>query len=356
MSHTPLHVIKISGDSRERGLQHGRLLKDSIERAVQFYHSFFSRHIGLDLQSVRKRAAQFIEPTHRVSPLLMAEFEGIAEGSGQTLEDIFSLSARYEITFESVALGECSNLFVGPRREKDGHTLLGQSWDWRPEVLDFRVVFIAHCTDVPDHVMISECGQPGKYGLNENGLGVVAAGLSCTSKASIGDNLCVVLARKMLACTLFSEARQIMDQFPIRATASFFLADAGGNGMVFEAAPGAILRQEFRLDEICWHTNHCRLSDEPCSFENSRIRGRRWAELTGSNDVAQPSTVQSWLADQLNAPDSICKIADDREAGSATWLQTISSIVMDLNERKMWVSDGPSSVNPFQAIGLDSAV
>src|SRR5215469_11010890 len=125
LGHTPLYVVELTGNSRARGVQHGQLLKDPIRRAVEFYRRFFAQHLRIDVTEMRRRAARFLEPIQRLSANLFREYEGIAEGSGQKLEDILALSARYEITYEHVRLGECSNVFVGAERTAGGHTLLG---------------------------------------------------------------------------------------------------------------------------------------------------------------------------------------------------------------------------------------
>ena len=51
-----------------------------------------------------------------------------------------------------MALGECSNVFVGAERSTTGATLLGQNWDWRPEVAAFRVILRSLSDDGPDHM------------------------------------------------------------------------------------------------------------------------------------------------------------------------------------------------------------
>ena len=79
------HVVELRGASRERGEQYGCTLKKPIERAIEFYVSFFAKQLGFNRADVRRRAARFIEPTSRLSGELMAEYEGIAAGSRQTL-------------------------------------------------------------------------------------------------------------------------------------------------------------------------------------------------------------------------------------------------------------------------------
>ena len=347
-----IHVVELRGDSRQRGEQHGRLLRKPIERALDFYFPFFARHLHLDRAEVRRRAATFIEPTSRLSSALMAEYEGIAAGSGQTLQDIFVLSARYEITFEEFALGECSNLYVGPERSTTGHTILGQNWDWRNEVMEFRAIFVARSDDGPDHVMITECGQPGKYGLNQYGLGIVAAGLSCAEKASVGDQLFVALGRAALENEKLSDAVETMARFPTRATVNALVADASGNGADFEYTPRTVARRNLSRDDVYWHTNHCLEADEPCTLENSLVRGERWAVLTDVSGTIAPSTVEAWLSDRQSSEHPICREYDSLEPDTPTRVQTLSSVVLDLGARALWASDGPSSTSSYREFGL----
>lgn len=354
-AHAPLHFVELTGDSHRRGLRHGELLRTPIGRAVDFYHGFLAQYLSIDKAEARRRAAYFIEPTAKTSPLLMREFEGIAGGSGQRLEDIFTLSARYEVIYGAVTLGECSNVFVGPGRSRDGHVRLGQSWEWRPEVLDFRAVFVARCDDVPDHIMVSECGQPGKYGLNEHGLGFTATGLCCEEKHSTGGDLAVVVARLALAQQDFAGATAAIRRHPPWATCSIFLGDDQGRAVNFEAAPSGLIEKPFKPDELAWHTNHCRLVAEPCTFADSLVRGERWAELTAGTEPVGREMIEAWLADTRNGYNAICKPADPALSETVSWLQTMCSVVIDLTERALWVSDGQASEHPFQRVGLEPA-
>jgi hypothetical protein len=114
--HKPLHILELEGSSRARGYQHGSVLREPIERALDFYRFLFGSHLGLEWAHVRDRVGVFVEATAALSPKLAAEYEGIAEGARQRLEDIVALSARYEITYAALTLGDCSNVYVGPDR------------------------------------------------------------------------------------------------------------------------------------------------------------------------------------------------------------------------------------------------
>ena len=349
-----LYRVELTGASRRRGLQHGRSLKEPIRRAVEFYRQFLGEHLKIDLAEMRRRAERFIEPTARMSPLLMSEFEGIADGCGQRLEDLFVITARYEITYEQVRLGECSNLFVGPHRSASGHTLLGMNWDWRPEVLDFRAVITARCDDMPDHIVVTECGQPGKFGVNEHGLAVIETGLACGQPYSVGQNLFANLVRHILAQPDLEAGRRVAHDHPPEATVSFFIADSAC-GVNVEAASHGLTDRPMGADDVCWHTNHCLHSDEPCQFEDSIVRGRRWQELIATappRAAIDWQTVGRWLADTENGPRAICKAPDPALAHTTTWLQTLCSTVIAPRDRALWVSNGLSSRKPYVRFAL----
>jgi len=348
----PLYLIEIAGNSRRRGEQHGRSLRQPIARAVEFYRSFFRQHLRMTPVEMRRRASRYLAPTAAMNPLLVQEWEGIADGSGQALEDIVALAARYEITFEQVRLGECSNVFVGPQRSADGQPILGMNWEWRPEVMDFRAVITARCDDMPDHVVVTECGQPGKYGLNANGIAAIETGLACSKQHSVGQQLFALVIRNALAQTTVEAARRAIHQHPPEATISFFVADESGRGWNIEALPGKLAERELHPQEIAWHTNHSLLTDEPCSFEDSRARGERWKELLEEEKPVTRERVGSWLADRKNGASAICKIPDPALAHLTTYLQTLTSIILFPRERAMWVSDGPSCENPYRRFAL----
>ena len=75
---------------------------------------------------------------------------GIADGSGFALEEIAALQVRYEILYyqygrSSEDVDGCTAFAVLPEASDSGHLLVGQNWDWIPQVLGA----VLHTTD-PD--------------------------------------------------------------------------------------------------------------------------------------------------------------------------------------------------------------
>ena len=329
-----LYRIVLRGSSRERGRQHGRLLAEPIGVAIDFYHQLFRHHLGIDATEIRRRAGRYVDPLAEACPAVLEEMEGIAEGARQELYDIVTLTVRYEITFEHLQLGECSNIFVGPQRTNNGHTLLGMNWEWRPEVMAFRAVIMAHCDDQPDHLVVTECGQPGKYGLNEYGIVAIETGLGCSSNRSIGRVPFAALIRQSLMATSLDDARAAIHDNPPEAT------------------PRGVFERALQPEDVYWHTNHCRLVDEACAMEDSLIRGERWQRLVSSPDLIDRKQVGQWLADTENGDNAICKVLNPALSDKTTWLETLTSIVLNADTREIWVSDGPSAQQPYERFCL----
>jgi|TARA_B100001964_G_C14156572_1_gene564584 isopenicillin-N N-acyltransferase-like protein len=347
-----LHRLELRGSSRERGRQHGRLLAKPIGVAIDFYHQLFRHHLDIDIPEIRRRAGRYVDPLAKSCPAVLEEMEGIAEGARQELYDILTLTVRYEITFEHLQLGECSNIFVGPQRTNNGHTLLGMNWEWRPEVMAFRAVIMAHCDDQPDHLVVTECGQPGKYGLNEYGIVAIETGLGCSSNRSIGRIPFAALIRQALMSTSLEGARAVIRDNPPEATINFFIADDLGRGWCLEATPKGVFERALQREDVYWHTNHCRLVDEACAMEDSLIRGERWQRLVSFPDPIDRKQVGQWLADTENGDNAICKVLNPELSDKATWLETLTSIVLDADAREIWVSDGPSAQQPYERFCL----
>ena len=75
---------------------------------------------------------------------------GVADGSGFAPDDIAALQVRYEILYYQFghnALSEdvdgCTAFAVLPEASTNGHLLVGQNWDWIPQVQGA----VLHATD-----------------------------------------------------------------------------------------------------------------------------------------------------------------------------------------------------------------
>src|SRR5207247_4924557 len=109
-----------------------------------------------------------------------------AHPSSAGLECTYNLAINVltEIMFSAVARQvavECTSFAALPEVTADGHVLIGQNWDWKPQTLDTVLVLEVERDDGPDFVTVVEAGLLAKTGMN-------AAGLAVATNALISDD------------------------------------------------------------------------------------------------------------------------------------------------------------------------
>src|SRR2546428_388095 len=115
---------------------------------------------------------------------------------------------------------------------------------------------------------------------------------------------------------------------------------------LLQAAETAERRHRRRTDNIAGQLRQ-HPSCSPGRNLNSAFSARTEPQLEGHrrrcSNTSQPISaqmVEACLADTHNDYNSICKAPNPALAAGTTSLQTLCSIVMDLNLRTMWISDG----------------
>src|SRR3981081_3844832 len=110
----PFPIIAVSGGPRERGREHGRLLREQIAVGVERYMERFAHFSGLDRDGAREEARRYIGPIRAYDSSVLEELEGSAEGSGLQFEDVLAMNCRSELMFGSRVIMECSSFALQP--------------------------------------------------------------------------------------------------------------------------------------------------------------------------------------------------------------------------------------------------
>ena len=172
-----LPLVHLTGMAYEQGVQHGQALRDRIAHNLGVYFARFERETKLPRPEVLKRAGLYASVMESQNSDYFAGLRGVAAGSGFALDELVALQIRYEILyyqFGKNAMAEdvdgCTAFAVLPEASENGHLLLGQNWDWIPQVQGA----VLHTTD-PDGfqtLAFTEAGiVGGKIGFNSAGLG-----------------------------------------------------------------------------------------------------------------------------------------------------------------------------------------
>lgn len=339
--------LRVSGDPVERGVEYGRLARERIERSVSAYRDVFEYCAGWDWSDVRRYAATFEAPIRDFCAAYLVELESIARGAGLDSLDVLAINLRTEIMYSSAARrAECSAFALPGAPGSAAPVIVGQNWDWLPHSFDTVVVLEAEQEHAPNYVTVVEAGLLAKTGMNSAGLGLVTNALASDRDLGAPGVPYHVLLRAILDCSRVSEAFEVVANATRSSSANYLVAHADGSVLDVEATPGGFAQALLAPDtEVITHTNHFlaptfqgrdvslwTTPDSPVRL--SRLR-RGLAGVDGSLDSLRPV-----LTDHANLPFSICahphRGGDPRDQGA-----TIASVVMDLHERRIWLSDGP---------------
>jgi isopenicillin-N N-acyltransferase-like protein len=358
--------VRVAGSPRARGRAYGEQARDRVRRSVEAYREVFAADTGWDWPSVRAHARQYALPIQRFDARYLEEIRGIAEGAGLDEEDVLAINVRTEVMFAATArraadpsrrVGECTAFAVTPERSDDGHTVIGQNWDWLLHAEDTVVVLEAQQDDGPDYVTVVEAGLLAKTGMNSSGIGLVTNALASDADAGVPGIPYHVALRAVLDAETISDAYAALQRGYRSSSANYLIAHADGLAVDIEASPGDFdqLYLTFPTDGVLLHTNH---------FLSPRFTGRdvslwvmpdspfRLARIGAATTDAGPLSLETFrraLADHANFPSGVCCHPDARSAPLDRGT-TVASIVMDLDTATMEVADGHPCTTPYRRL------
>ena len=361
-----LPVVHLTGTAYEQGVQHGKILKDRIAHNLDVYFNRFERETGLTRPEVLDRARRYAKAIEHQNGDYFAGMRGVAEGSGFAPDDIAALQVRYEILyyqFGKNALSEdvdgCTAFAVLPEASANGHLLVGQNWDWIPQVQGA----VLHTTD-PDGMetlAFTEAGiVGGKIGLNSAGIGLAINGMTST------DDDWSTLAKpfhvrcyEILRARDFEAAMAVVTGESRACSTNFLIAQTPDKVVDIEAAPDKLRLLACERGRLT-HTNN--FTDpaeigvaEPPNPKRLFSVGRRsrLGELLGAHEKVAVSDIEDGLRDHVRFPYGICRHAAEGLEPPEHHYITVTSVIMDLTAKTLRLTDGVPCENEYQAVTLD---
>ncbi len=356
-----LPFLQLSGIPFEQGLKHGEELKELIQHNIKIYFERFERECLLSPSEVLTRAEKYSEAIKIQNPRYFDAMRGIAEGSEFSLGEITALNVRFEIMYYEICMkvlrDGCTAFAVSPEATANGHLLIGQNWDWIPDVKGALV----RSKEPNDTSVLSftEAGiVDGKIGLNSSGLGLTISGLYTTDDD--WSRLCKPLH---VRCYEILRSRNIQDALRVitdekrACSTNFLLAQVPGSIADVEAAPERTRIIHSNEGHLV-HTNHFLDPEDMDVVEPplerrkfSVLRHRRMNEFLGSKRPISIDYVQVYLRDHAEHPYSLCRHPDLTLPQEERYI-TVASMIMDLDARIMYISDRQPCENPYQLVHL----
>jgi len=374
-------IIEVEGSPRNRGQQHGVKARKRIDRSVATYARLFA-FCGIDWKGAQQLGAGYRDLIGDLDHELLEEIEGIAAGSGRSVNEILALNARTEIlpptypgqphperkgiASRNIAggvpdWGECTSIAVKPAMSTTGTTLLAQNWDWLGAQRAALVLLRCTETDGATCLTLTEAGMLAKIGLNSHGFGVCLNILRSSDDGSKPGVPVHVLLRALLKRRSVDDAVTFASKLDFGASSNVLCADAGGESAALEFSPRGlhVIRgaacEEMRA--LC-HTNHF-LSAEAARHQASLApsmstypRLERINALAGGHKGRfSPQDLERMLRDESEGFLSICRRPDPAVEAEAC-METVASVVMDLGARVMNVAPDVPSLVAYETVGL----
>jgi len=356
MKSEPFPIVSVKGDSYARGQQYGSQAKTSIVKNLDTYAKLFKHYSKLDWKRVKQEAEKFIPIIENYDSEIMEEIQGIAEGAKRRVEDIVALNARYELIYSSWT--GCTSLAVIPEATSSKHTLMGQNWDWSIFVRDTCILLKIEQENKPNILTFTEAGMVGKIGLNSAGIGVCVNGLVSNKDKRLPSTPFHVICRGILNSKAMGDALGAILRAKRKCSANYLIAHKDGEAFDIEAAPEDA-DYKYPTRGILVHANHftsTRLNIKDTwkiRWPDTLIREHRAKRLLSRRyGKINLKIVQQLFRDHFNYPNSICKHVDERDPEIEQEISA-ASVIIDLNEKEMYVSAGPPCENEYRAVALD---
>jgi isopenicillin-N N-acyltransferase-like protein len=371
-------IIDVAGAPRERGIAYGKRAADRIARSIENYARLFA-YCGLAWKDVQARAVPYRPVIARIAPGLTEEIAGIAEGCGAAETEILALNARTEIlppTYpsppspdmqamlarnarEGVGLqydwAECTALAVLPDASRDGHTLLGQNWDWLGCQREALVVLRVTEEDGRRLMTLTEAGMLAKIGLNDRGFGVCLNILRSVDDGQAAGLPVHVLLRHLLSCGDVASAIATARSLKHGASSNVLTADAAGHAASLELSPREVAVIAPSNGTLA-HTNHYfdaaqgmhAATLSPLATTEQRLA---CAQRYAAKPPLAREDVQALLCDESEGFESVCR-SPDPSLDADVRMESVAGVVMDLDARTMWIAPDVPARTTFRPVAL----
>jgi len=364
---SPFPIIVAEGDATQRGVAHGQGARDRIAASLSFYSDAVAPSIGATFGQIVDGVLARRPMWRAQDPDILAEIEGIAEGSGFSVGEILALNTRGMFVVPPIDQGAqrvpddgCTSFAVLPEASADGHLRTGQNWDYLEGIADTIVLVHLRPEDGPRQLMIAEAGQVGRHGVNTNGIALHANGLG----ARLRDPSALpttFLRRRILRSDNITAAIEAAITPPRAGSTNFLLTHRDGFAIDLETVPDTV-RWLLPTDGWLFHTNHfeagipAELAATYTPSADSLLRyargTRRLASARAVGGISRADIVDV-LTDHLGDGRGLCSHPDPGAPRHERWM-TVATVITDLTEGVMSVSAGPPCEHDFVDIDIAS--
>jgi hypothetical protein len=232
-----------AGSAHERGVAYGKQYRNAIHEFLnqEVYTPFIGHPSSKD--EMLRYAADCGKVAREVCPMVVAECEGMAEGAGVSFDEIVLIHLHEELYHRGKLPyeGHCTAVAVPPSDTGDGHTYVGQTWDWMTRLAGKSSVTEWKRTDAPSVLGYGYPGMPFGAGMNSNGIALcwTSADLGTGDSPRVGVPSYMLIAHFLAQPDLESIVREAKRD-KHAGWFTFVLADGKGNLLNVEGSPKGV--------------------------------------------------------------------------------------------------------------------
>ncbi|MGI8599809.1 MAG: C45 family autoproteolytic acyltransferase/hydrolase [Chitinophagaceae bacterium] len=256
-------VIELTGDNYNRGLQHGSILKKEIAEVFTKWKMNIRETVKGDPDStlsVFRNSTKFLPIIERTTPELLKEVRGIADGSGQTFEDVYAFQLLDEFWVylnkqANIENHHCSGMGVPATANRPAY--IAQNMDLQNYMHNYQVIFHLNANDIePEQYLLSCAGLIGLNGMNANGIGLCVNTLMDLQASEDGLPVAFMI-RAVVGKKIGEDAINFL-QTTKHASGQNYILGIIDSVYNFEASANQVVRFLPKPGEstIVYHTNH----------------------------------------------------------------------------------------------------
>lgn len=345
-SDTTYPYVLVSGSPYEMGVQHGEQCRDRVHQFLDMI--LFAVVKGkVTKADVLHRTKSFRPSFERLSPNMVEEIRGLADGAGLSFEEAMLLQIRGEIG--NVHDGGCTTFVVSGDGTENGKILIGQNSDMSPEQEEVGMILHLVPDKGPRILMWTFGGHLGYHGMNSAGVAHFANALGGGPVWRKGLPH-YPIKRVMLEQTTVTEVLAILKNHPVCSSGNYVLTGGCKTIEDIELTPAGFERLGDNKEGFIVHSNHFLCGrfrteeTDAASIQDSFVRYERIRALIKDQfGGINARAMQEILSDHANYPLSICRHLQDSDNVG----KTVACLIAEPEAGNFHVSKGNPCENNF---------
>jgi len=350
-----LRTVDLSGTPYERGMQHGKALATEIRALVAAFEQDLSQTTGQPAgEFVQRflRETQYDAAIRRVTPGLLDEVRGLAEGAGQPFETMLVYQLIDELWAQAPSMPREKCTSVGLAARGDQPTVVAQNLDVPQWMHSHPTVLRIQHADSLQSLVVTLPGLIGAMGMN-------------SGRVAVACNTILQLAARRDGLPVAFVVRGLLEQPDDAAARAFVRRVQHACGQAYTiGGPELVTCHEASANKVVpfvpasgparvWHTNHPVASDD---FAPSFVAAvQRTGKEPGAVKFgcARFAAVERGLAaNEAATVDQCIDLLADPQHRVCNAL-TYVCIVMTLGERpELRITPGAPDKTPFETVGF----